>query len=173
MFGVPKICQRRREAVGWRTPDKVGVQFFPGNISTATWLGDLPSSCHTMWWTHSWVGRLQAIAKKIYMQVINCPKRMVPVLSSGEGTQTNMRTGIGSPAFGGVTPMTFYFIGWEECFNYKTLSRWRWYHRRSAGRRCGNWTLMYQVPPCREAIWEIEVISKYVSCDSSWQWSSR
>lgn len=111
MFGVPKICQRRREAVGWRTPDKVGVQFFPGNISTATWLGDLPSSCHTMWWTHSWVGRLQAIAKKIYMQVINCPKRMVPVLSSGEGTQTNMRTGIGSPAFGGSHQWPFTSLG--------------------------------------------------------------
>lgn len=135
-------------------------------------VGDLPSSCHTMWWTHSWVGRLQAIPKKIYMQAINCPKRMVPVLSPGGGTQTNMRTGIASPAFWGSHQWPFTSLDGKNVLITKSCQDGG-DTTSSAGRRFGNWTLMYQVPQCREAIWEIEVISKYLSCDSSWQWSSR
>lgn len=137
-------------------------------------VGDLPSSCcHIVWWTHSWVGRLQAIPKKIYMQAINCPKRMVFLSSPlGKGRRQTWELELALQHFGGHT--NDLLLHWEECFNYKKLSRWRWYHRSSAGRRFGNWTLMmYQVPQCREAIWETEVISKYLSCDSSWQWSSR
>lgn len=66
-------------------------------------------SVSTLWEEHR-IGGLQAIPKKIPltpgMQAMNHPRGKLPVLSCGEGIQTNMRTGMGSPAFWGITPMT-------------------------------------------------------------------
>ena len=94
-----------------RTPDKVVVQFLPGDIlATTQWVNTLSTSParlgtgSTLWDGHR-LGRLQAIPKKISVipgtRVINDPGRKVPVLSCGEGVQTNMRTGIGPAAFWG------------------------------------------------------------------------
>lgn len=69
-----------------------------------------------------------------------------------------MRPRICSPASVGITPMTLSFTEWEESFNYQKLSAWRRYHRSSAGRRLGHWTLLYKFPQCREAVREREVI---------------
>lgn len=66
------------------------------------------STASTLWDGHR-IGRLHAIPKKIPvtpgMQAMNSPR--VKVLSSpvGEGFK-NMRTGIGSPEFWEITPMT-------------------------------------------------------------------
>lgn len=95
------------------------------------------------------------------MQVIYCPGGEVSLLSSGEEIQTNMRTGISCLAFWGVTSMTFFLLGSEECFNYSKLSKWWQYLRSSAGRlgnfvavqvclRARSFTVYLAMPPSRE-----------------------
>lgn len=95
------------------------------------------------------------------MQVIYCPGGEVSLLSSGEEIQTNMRTGISCLAFWGVTSMTFFLLGSEECFNYSKLSKWWQYLRSSAGRlgnfvavqvclRARSFTVYLAMPPSGE-----------------------
>lgn len=63
-----------------------------------------------------------------------------------------MRTRSGSPAVQGIMSMTFFFVGWEECFHYAELSRWWWYHRKCAGRRLSNGTSLYRAAQCRAVV---------------------
>lgn len=63
-----------------------------------------------------------------------------------------MRTRSGSPAVQGIMSMTFFFVGWEECFHYAELSRWWWYHKKCAGRRLSNGTSLYRAPQCRAVV---------------------
>lgn len=162
-----------------RTPDEAVVQFSPGNTLATTWWVNSSSTSPARLGTGSALrdghrlGRLQAIPKKASVipgtPVTNDPGGRVPVLSCGEGIQTNTRTGIGSPAFRGNHTNDFFST---ERFNYEKLLR-RPPYCGSSPRRLGNWILLRKVPQLREAVSERDVISTNLFDHPSWDRSSR